>query len=213
MYSKHYRTLEFIIVFILLPVSLTFPYSIGIKVSSIFIALGYVLFLIKKDRDIRFKIKKKVVWNVFWKAVAIKFSLVALTTIAYVWYIAPNALFCIPIHKTSLWVQIILVYSLLSVWPQELVYRTFFFARYEVVFTNNKLMIFVNTLVFSLAHLFFMNTLVIVLTLIGGLVFAITYSKTKSTILVSIEHALYGNWLFTVGMGDMLAFPGMESCI
>ncbi|MAK35391.1 MAG: CPBP family intramembrane metalloprotease, partial [Flavobacteriaceae bacterium] len=29
--------------------------------------------------------------------------------------------------------------------------------------------------------------------------------------LVTIEHALYGNWLFTVGMGQMLAFPGMES--
>jgi hypothetical protein len=28
--------------------------------------------------------------------------------------------------------------------------------------------------------------------------------------LVSIEHAIYGNWLFTVGMGQMLAFPGME---
>jgi hypothetical protein len=25
--------------------------------------------------------------------------------------------------------------------------------------------------------------------------------------LVSIEHAIYGNWLFTVGMGEMLAFP------
>jgi hypothetical protein len=27
-----------------------------------------------------------------------------------------------------------------------------------------------------------------------------------------MEHALYGNWLFTVGMGEMLAFPGAESC-
>jgi hypothetical protein len=25
--------------------------------------------------------------------------------------------------------------------------------------------------------------------------------------LTSIEHAIYGNWLFTIGMGEMLAFP------
>jgi len=26
-------------------------------------------------------------------------------------------------------------------------------------------------------------------------------------LLVSIEHAIYGCWLFTVGMGSMLGFP------
>jgi membrane protease YdiL (CAAX protease family) len=70
----------------------------------------------------------------------------------------------------------------------------------------------VNAIVFSLAHIFFKNTLVLVLTFIGGLLFAYTFVKTKSTTLVSIEHALYGNWLFTVGMGEMLAFPGQEAC-
>jgi membrane protease YdiL (CAAX protease family) len=58
-----------------------------------------------------------------------------------------------------------------------------------------------------LAHLFFKNTLVIVLTFLGGILFAITYHKTNSTLLVSIEHAIYGCWLFTVGMGSMLGFP------
>jgi len=48
------------------------------------------------------------------------------------------------------------------------------------------------------------------LTFIGGVLFAYTYQKTKSTALVAIEHAVYGNWLFTVGMGEMLAFPGVN---
>lgn len=46
-----------------------------------------------------------------------------------------------------------------------------------------------------------------ILTFIGGLLFALTFKKTKSTLLVSIEHAIYGSWLFTVGMGEMLGFP------
>jgi hypothetical protein len=45
-----------------------------------------------------------------------------------------------------------------------------------------------------------------VLTFFGGLLFAFTYSKTKSTFLVNIEHAIYGSGLFTLGMGVMLGF-------
>jgi membrane protease YdiL (CAAX protease family) len=93
------------------------------------------------------------------------------------------------------------------VYPQELIYRTFYFQRYSKLFNNNSLFIFINAIVFSLAHIFFRNTLVIVLTFLGGLLFALTYSKTQSTLLVSIEHAVYGCWLFTVGMGEMLGFP------
>lgn len=46
-----------------------------------------------------------------------------------------------------------------------------------------------------------------VLTFVGGLLFAFTFQKTKSTLLVTVEHAIYGSWLFTVGMGNMLGFP------
>jgi membrane protease YdiL (CAAX protease family) len=60
---------------------------------------------------------------------------------------------------------------------------------------------------FSLAHIFFKSSLVLILTFIGGILFAITYKKTNSTLLVSIEHAIFGCWLFTVGMGTLLGFP------
>jgi uncharacterized protein len=69
------------------------------------------------------------------------------------------------------------------------------------------LLIFINAIVFCLAHLFFKNTLVLALTFIGGLLFGMTFYKSKSTLFVTIEHAIYGCWLFTVGMGNMLGFP------
>ncbi|MEM5566908.1 CPBP family intramembrane glutamic endopeptidase [Psychroserpens sp. AS72] len=94
-----------------------------------------------------------------------------------------------------------------SVYPQELIYRTFFFQRYQMLFKSQTLFILINATLFSLAHLFFKNGLVMILTFIGGLLFALTFKKTKSTLLVSIEHAIYGSWLFTVGMGEMLGFP------
>lgn len=207
-----YLAVELFILFIALPLSLLLPYDFRIKGISILVAFIYLLFVLFKKTPVRFKVKKEIQWRSFWKATAIKFIGIAVITSIYVYIMDASALFCVPRNKPQLWVTILFVYTFLSVWPQEVIYRTFFFARYGSFFQNKKLLIFINAIIFSLAHLFLRNTLVTVLTFIGGLLFAYTFTKTKSTTLVSIEHALYGNWLFTVGMGQMLAFPGMDAC-
>ncbi|MEP0265446.1 CPBP family glutamic-type intramembrane protease [Dokdonia sp.] len=207
-----YLAAELFILFIALPLSLLLPYDFRIKGISILVAFVYLLFVLFKKTPVRFKIMKGIDWRSFWKATAIKFVGIAVITSIYVYIMDASALFCVPRNKPDLWVTILFVYTFLSVWPQEVIYRTFFFERYGSFFKNKKLLIFINAIVFCMAHLFLRNTLVTVLTFIGGLLFAYTYSKTKSTTFVSIEHALYGNWLFTVGMGQMLAFPGMDAC-
>lgn len=207
-----YLAVELFILFIALPLSLLLPYDFRIKGISILVAFIYLLFVLFKKTPVRFKVKKEIQWRSFWKITAIKFIGIAVITSIYVYIMDASALFCVPRNKPQLWVTILFVYTFLSVWPQEVIYRTFFFARYGSFFQNKKLLIFINAIIFSLAHLFLRNTLVTVLTFIGGLLFAYTFTKTKSTTLVSIEHALYGNWLFTVGMGQMLAFPGMDAC-
>jgi membrane protease YdiL (CAAX protease family) len=124
-----------------------------------------------------------------------------------VWLIDKENLFYVVMHKPILWVSILFIYSIFSVYPQELIFRTFYFQRYKSLFKSKALLIFINAIVFSLAHLFFRNTLVLVLTFLGGLLFAFTFYKSKSTLFVTIEHAIYGCWLYTVGMGSMLGFP------
>ena len=42
----------------------------------------------------------------------------------------------------------------------------------------------------------------VALTLVGGWKFAATYRHTRSLWAVSIEHAIYGGILFTVGLGQ-----------
>ena len=119
----------------------------------------------------------------------------------------PDALFNVIKVKPTMWISFICIYSFLSVIPQEIIYRSFYFERYKKIFPNKTLFIFSNALVFSLGHIFFNNLLVSVITFIGGLIFAYTYKKTKSMLLVSIEHAIYGCWLYTVGFGEILGFP------
>ena len=212
MQSSKYLATEFFLLFIALPLSLLLPYDFKIKGISILVAFIYLLFVLFKKTPVRFKLNKQIDWQAFGKTTVIKFFGIAIITTLYVYIMDASALFCVPRNTPQLWVTILFVYTFLSVWPQEVIYRAFFFERYQSLFTNKNIFIFVNAIVFCMAHLFLRNTLVTVLTFIGGLLFAYTYTKTKSTTLVSIEHAVYGNWLFTVGMGQMLAFPGMDAC-
>ena len=207
MKSSLYKSTELFIIFILFPVSFTLAYPIYLKILFGFLGFIYIVYVLLKIERIKFQIKSNLDWKHFWKFTLMKFIGVALLTTLYMWLVDKNNMFEVMINKPKLWVILLFVYSLLSVFPQEIIYRTFFFRRYQDLFNNEKLFIFINAIVFSLGHIFFKNTLVIILTFLGGILFALTFKRTKSTLLVSIEHAIYGCWLFTVGMGSMLGFP------
>lgn len=207
MKSTQYKLIEFFIIFILVPISFAIPYNWKIKMFIGVLGFLYIVFLLLKVEKNKFKISSNLNWKYFWKTTLLKFIGISILTIIYVLVVDKNNLFTVVINKPKMWVIFLFVYAFLSVYPQELVYRTFFFQRYQSLFANKKLFIFINAIVFSLGHIFFKNPLVIVLTFFGGTLFALTYNQTKSTLLVSIEHAIYGCWLFTVGMGSMLGFP------
>jgi membrane protease YdiL (CAAX protease family) len=207
MQSTRYKSLELLMIFVLIPLSFAFNYAPIIKLIIGVLGFSYTLYVLFKIEKIKIRIKRNSNWKAFWKSTLIKLLIIAVITILFVWFTDAKNLFTVLLNKPKLWALILLFYSLFSVYPQELLYRTFFFQRYKNLFKNEKLFIFINALLFSMAHLFFRNALVLFLTFIGGFLFAITYKKTKSTFLVSIEHSVYGCWLFTVGMGNMLGFP------
>ena len=207
MNSIIYKGLEFFIIFILIPTSFALSFSPWVKLSVGLFGFIYVIYVLLKVEHQKFKISKNLDWNLFWKSTFLKLILIAIITTLFVWITDSASLYSVMLNKPIKWLVLLFVYSFFSVYPQELVYRTFFFKRYDGLFKNEALFIFVNAILFSLAHLFFGSTLVLILTFLGGFLFAYTYKKTQSTLLVSIEHALYGCWLFTVGMGEMLGFP------
>lgn len=207
MQSIPYKCFELFLVFILIPVSFTINYSPWIKLGIGFFGFVYVIYVLLKVENLKFKISKHLNWKIFWKATIIKFAIIAFITTVFVWTTNSKLLFNVMLNKPLQWLVILFIYSFFSVYPQELIYRTFFFKRYSMLFKSDNLFVFINAILFSLAHIFFKSSLVLFLTFLGGLLFAITYKQTKSTVLVSIEHAIYGCWLFTVGMGTMLGFP------
>lgn len=114
----------------------------------------------------------------------------------------PNEFLQMPRERTRLWIAIMLLYPLLSVYPQEVIFRSFFFHRYAPILGSSVHLIAVNALAFGLAHAMFRNGIAVGMTTVGGVLFAWTYARTRSLPLACLEHALYGCFIFTVGLGE-----------
>jgi membrane protease YdiL (CAAX protease family) len=128
------------------------------------------------------------------------FCLVGLGIAVYL--LAPQLLFSLIRHSPRLWALIFLLYPLFSVYPQELLYRAFFFRRYQPLFGNGWGMIFASAAAFGFVHIIFRNWLAVGLSLIGGLLFSLTYQMSSSLLLTCLDHAIFGNFLFTIGLGE-----------
>jgi hypothetical protein len=113
--------------------------------------------------------------------------------------------------RPVLWAVVMAAYPVLSVYPQALLYRAFFFERYAPLFPGKWSLIVASAAAFSFLHIIFRNPLAVSLTFAGGLLFAARYSQTASLATSSFEHALYGCWLFTVGLGQFFYGGGVPS--
>ena len=95
-----------------------------------------------------------------------------------------------------------LVYPLVSVTTQEVMYRLFYYARYRALFGNDaQAAIALNAVLFAFSHIVFQNPTTLVISFLGGLLFAWRYEVTRSFWAVCLEHALWGNLIFTLGLG------------
>ncbi|WP_422769130.1 CPBP family intramembrane glutamic endopeptidase [Plantactinospora sp. WMMC1484] len=129
-------------------------------------------------------------------AVAAGVAVVALAVLA------PERLFGLPREAPLLWGAIVLLYPLFSVYPQEVIFRAFLMRRYAPVFGTGWWLVAASALAFGFVHLIFGNLLSVLLTLAGGWLFARRYRRSGSLLVASVEHALYGLLVFTVGLGD-----------
>ena len=140
-----------------------------------------------------------------------RFVLSGLLLLVIAWLMIPERLFDLPRHNPGFWLLFLLVYPVFSVYPQELLYRVFFFRRYAALVSNQLLLILFNALLFSWSHFIFHSMVAMLYTLVGSLYFSHTYLKTGSLRLLCLEHALYGGLLISIGYGhDLLTSTMIE---
>ena len=206
-FYRIYLWVELTLLFVIIPVALSQTIPPWIKVTAVLSGVAYVIYVSSKVG-----LLKRRLFNAVFSAGTIRSSLISLlivllTTAAYFYSVKPSLLFLFPLTKPLMWLGICLGYALFSAFPLEFIYRVFFYNRYRGLFGTHFIFVLYNSLLFALAHLSFGNNLILVIAFIGGILFNYSYSKNQSYLLVSAEHSVYGCWLFTIGITEMLALP------
>lgn len=115
---------------------------------------------------------------------------------------ASELLFSLIKRSPGFWALVMLLYPALSVYPQELIYRAFFFHRYQPLFGNGWAILVASALAFGFVHIIFRNWLAVGLCVCGGLLFSFTYAQSGSLLLTCLDHSLFGDFIFTIGLGQ-----------
>jgi membrane protease YdiL (CAAX protease family) len=115
----------------------------------------------------------------------------------------PDRLFDLPRERPLVWLAVVVLYPLLSVYPQELIFRAFLMHRYAPLVGTGTGAVAASAVAFGFAHVIFGNVWSVVLTVAGGWLFARRYQRTRSLPAAAAEHALYGLLAFTVGLGGL----------
>jgi len=119
----------------------------------------------------------------------------------FTWWIFPHLFFNYPLHDFNSYLITLILYPLVSVIPQELIYRVYFFHRYRKLIPETYLLMLGNAVIFGLTHLIYGNWVAPVATFLVSWIFIFNYLKSKSLFNVSVEHYFYGMVMFTVGFG------------
>jgi uncharacterized protein len=130
------------------------------------------------------------------------FCLAAPLLTLFAWHDNPRGFLRFPRYAQDVWIMVMLLYPILSVTAQEIMFRLFFYHRYRALFgVDAQGAIVLNAVLFAFAHIAFQNVTTLVISFLGSLLFAWRYENTRSYWAVVLEHSLYGNLIFTLGLG------------
>ena len=158
-------------------------------------------------------------WPVLWhgrgwstahqKMALLRFLATTSITIIATALFLPGHLFGFPLQRPIFWLIVMILYPVLSVLPQEFVFRSFFFRRYTVLF-GAWTMPAINIASFAFMHIVFHNVVAPLLCLAAGTLFTRSYQQHQSLKWSTIEHAAYGCMVFTTGIGGYFLVDGMS---
>lgn len=193
---------EFLLLFFALPLAYRFSPPRIPALPLLWIAAGYAGWQLLRDAAFR----RAQFWNAaplrpHLASILLVFAAAACALWLGVRLLAPQLQWSLVRRHPVFWMIVMLAYPVLSVYPQGLIYRAFFFERYAPLFPGRWAMILASAVAFAFLHIVFRNGLAVALTFAGGLLFAARYAQTGSLATSCFEHALYGCWLFTLGLG------------
>ena len=207
MNANQYRWLEFTLIFVSLPLLgfLLRAYLANWLIPALIILMAVCSMLLLSDPHFkRLRLTSLGEFSAVKRRLFSFFFLGALFSGMFYGIMNQENWFSMPRNSFYDWLMLLLLYPILSVMPQELIFRTYFFHRYKRIMPSKTVRIIISASVFALAHIVYANVLAVLLAFLGGLLFSYTYAQSRSTFACVIEHSLWGLWMFTLGLGDVL---------
>jgi len=196
-----YLTVELLFLFVLIPFLFAFFKVNPVLIIPGLFSLTFITWrILQKDSNYRREYEFSVIkLRLFLPGFLVIGFLLAAVSGIYLFNFEPDNFMFMPRRHTSIWVAVIFLYPIFSGLPQEFIYRRFFFTRYSSLMSEKDLILF-SAITFGFMHIIFHNLLAPSLSLAGGYLFARTFSQSRSIIITSIEHGLYGIIIFTTGL-------------
>ncbi|NOU60887.1 CPBP family intramembrane glutamic endopeptidase [Marinifilum caeruleilacunae] len=201
-----YLWTEMLFLFVGLPLLYYFEMIPVHKAIPLVLVFLYCLFIVIKDKNFDreiFRVKRNYPWQDF----LLKGSILLIITSIWVYVFRADVFFHLPRNNFWIWVAVIISYPIWSAYTQEFIFRAFYYHRYKTLFTSPVVMLLINAFCFAMAHIIFRNWVALIFTFVGSLIFSYTYLRNKSLNAVFLEHSLYGNILFTNGLGIYFYLP------
>ncbi|WP_282168950.1 CPBP family intramembrane glutamic endopeptidase [Ruegeria atlantica] len=200
--THHLRLrLEFGLFFVAVPVLIAvfFPPNWMFPSLFTFTAIGIILLHYTPGfawAELRYNWRK---WT--WRELALFTVAMAAFCSVVVMAMRPDVAFRMLLYRPEFLVVIWLAYPIASALPQELLFRSLFFRRYQAILPNGKAAYLLNASLFSLAHLMYWSWIVAIMTFGGGLLFTWAYRQRGSFFYAVLLHAIAGNVIFAAGLG------------
>lgn len=210
-FYRLYLAFEFTVLFLLLPILYIFGY---LPVHKMVILAGAALFtfsiMYMEGRLNRrflfyFPVDARIAGRLFFRILLVSSVIVLFTALA-----TPDKYLIFPSENPGGFILVLFMYPVISALPQEFIYRFFLWQRYREIFTSERMLKLASIFSFTWVHITYNNWVAILFSFIGALFFVSTFAKTRSLLWVSIEHSIYGNLMFTVGMGEYFYRTGSD---
>jgi uncharacterized protein len=195
------RGIEFLLLFFVDPTLFAYTRHRIPAIPALWAVMAYCLFIMLRDP----RFGRERLWDTsglryYTLPILSLFAFVVAIGIPLVLRYAPGTFLDFPRSNPLLWSLVMVLYPVLSVYPQGIIYRAFVFSRYRDLFGPAWVIVLVSATAFAYVHIVFRNPLALVLAFLAGLLFAGRYLQTGSLLVSSFEHALYGCAIFTIGL-------------
>ena len=198
--SKPFLVLEFVLFYVFLPFLANKFLDGWFKIIPLaLMALLFFILLMNDpgfDRRVLTRFRKKYVAKS-----AVRMIIISILLLWFTYWIFPKLFFSYPLEHFNGYLITFFLYPIASVIPQELIYRVYYFHRYETLIPEKYLLMFSNAFIFGLTHFIYGNWVAPIATFLAAWIFIWNYYNTRSIWNVTVEHYFYGILMFTVGFG------------